>query len=298
MIDFVRDTLPFLYNISEQKLLVGSIITIFVLGLIATRDLFISVGWIVLSAIIYGVTYYFLDGFKLVDAVSVLLFGIIVLVIISLISGIVMTITNKIKVKAKAERIAREEAEEAERIAREEAEEAERIAREEAEEAERIARKEAQEAERERQEKICPACGAEDAIHRLKDADIWKPYVFKGMTTIKGRRMEYFQRTVDRIKGCNQCDYREVIKSDTYDYTVREMADDGYECPKCDTKNAIYLKGVEVKDRYASSREVEETTSRGSKTRYIKVMKILEEETYACKNCDFTSVASVAKDLE
>lgn len=283
MIDFVRDTLPFLYNISEQKLLVGSIITIFVLGLIATRDLFISVGWIVLSAIIYGVTYYFLDGFKLVDAVSVLLFGIIVLVIISLISGIIMAIKNKIK---------------AERIEREKAEEAERIEREKAEKAERVAREEAEEAERERQEKICPACGAEDAIHRLKDADIWKPYVFKGMTTIKGRRMEYFQRTVDRIKGCNQCDYREVIKSDTYDYTVREMADNGYECPKCDTKNAIYLKGVEVKDRYASSREVEETTSRGSKTRYIKVMKILEEETYACKNCDFTSVASVAKDLE
>lgn len=265
MIDFVRDTLPFLYNISEQKLLVGSIITIFVLGLIATRDLFISVGWIVLSAIIYGITYYFLDGFKLVDAVSVLLFGIIVLVIISLISGIIMAIKNKIKAKA---------------------------------EVKRIARKEAEKAERERQEKICPACGAEDAIHRLKDADIWKPYVFKGMTTINGRRMEYFQRTVDRIKGCNQCDYREVIKSDTYDYTVREMADNGYECPKCDTKNAIYLKGVEVKDRYASSREVEETTSRGSKTRYVKVMKILEEETYMCKNCDFTSVASVAKDLD
>lgn len=286
MIDFVRDTLPFLYNISEQKLLVGSVITIFVLGLIATRDLFISVGWIVLSAIIYGVTYYFLDGFKLVDAVSVLLFGIIALVIISLISGIVMTITNKIKAKAKAERIAREEAEEAERIERKKAEKAERIAREKAEEA-----------ERERQEKICPACGAEDAIHRLKDADIWKPYVFKGMTTSNGRRMEYFQRTVDRIKGCNQCDYREVIKSDTYDYTVREMADNGYECPKCDTKNAIYLKGVEVKDRYASSREVEETTSRGSKTRYIKVMKMLEEETYACRNCDFTSVATLTKEL-
>lgn len=276
MIDFVRDMLPFLYGISEQKLLIGSIITIFILGLIATRDFVISIGWIVLSAIIYGITYYFLDGFKLVDAVSVLLFGIIVLVIISLISGIIMAIKNKIKAKAEVKRIAREEAEEAERIAREEAEEA----------------------ERERQEKICPACGAEDAIHRLKDADIWKPYVFKGMTTIKGRRMEYFQRTVDRIKGCNQCDYREVIKSDTYDYTVREMADDGYACPKCDTKNAIYLKNVEVKERYASSREVEETTSRGSKTRYIKVMKILEEETYMCKNCDFTSVASVSKDLE
>lgn len=287
MMDFIREMFPFLYTISISKLLVGAIIAVFILGLIATKDIATAFGFIILGAIIYGLLYYFLDGFELVDALAVTLFAVLALIVIGLISSIIMAISKKAKEKAEAERIAKEEQEEAERIAREEREEAERIAR-----------KEQEKAERERQEKICPQCGAEDAVHRLKDEDVWKPYVFKGMKTTRGRRMEYFQRTVDRIKGCNQCDYRVVVESNTYDYDVREMANDGYCCPKCDTKDSVYLKEVVVKDRYASNKEVEETTSRGSKTRYVKVMKILEEETYACRNCDFTSTASVTKELD
>ena len=45
-------------------------------------------------------------------------------------------------------------------------------------------------------------------------------------------------------------------------------------------------------------KKVEETTSRGTKTRYIKVMKSLEEEIYCCHNCDFVSLVTVTRDLD
>lgn len=273
MTDFIRETFPFLYSISTLKLLGGMIIAIFIFFLIQGEELGEAAqatsGVLFLGAIVYGLAYFFLDGFAFADAIAIGLLATIVIVSL----GIIIAITKKAKRKAKRKaEVARERAE--------------------------VARERAEEAERERQAKICPQCGAENAVVRLKDEDVWKPYVFKGFKTIKGRRMEYYQRTVDRIKGCNQCDYRTIEKTNTYDYDVKEMADDeGFCCPKCDARDSVYLKEVVMKDRFASNKEVEETTSRGKKTRYIKVMKLIEEETYACKNCDFTSVATVTKEL-
>lgn len=278
--DFIRETLPFLYTISELKLLVGLVVFVFISSWIIEKDIGdafnVTLGVVILGVVAFGLLYFFLDGVSFVDTLAVTLFAIIVLAVLGIIYSIIRAINRNAREKAFANRIVQEEAEKAKRIAQEKAEQA----------------------EYERQEKICPKCGAENAVHRLKNEDIWKPYVFKGMTTVRGRRMEYYTRSVDRIKGCNQCDYRTVIESNTYDYTVREMANDGYSCPKCGKQDSIYLKDVVVKDRYASNKEVEETTARGTKTRFIKVMKILEEETYACRNCDFSSVASVAKELD
>lgn len=261
MTDFIRETFPFLYSISTLKLLGGMIIAIFIFFLIQVEELgeaaHLTSGVLFLGAIVYGLAYFFLDGFAFADAIAIGLLATIVIVSL----GIIIAITKKAKRKAE------------------------------------VARERAEEAERERQAKICPQCGAENAVVRLKDEDVWKPYVFKGFKTIKGRRMEYYQRTVDRIKGCNQCDYRTIEETNTYDYDVKEMADEGFCCPKCDARDSVYLKEVVMKDRFASNKEVEETTSRGTKTRYIKVMKLIEEETYACKNCDFTSVATVTKEL-
>lgn len=70
-------------------------------------------------------------------------------------------------------------------------------------------------------------------------------------------------------------------------------------CPKCDKSDSVYLKDVKVVERYLGNKEVTETTSSGkSKTRFIKVMKVIEDETYACKNCDFTRVATVTRELD
>lgn len=80
---------------------------------------------------------------------------------------------------------------------------------------------------------------------------------------------------------------------------MKEIADEGYRCPKCDKRDSVYLKDVKVVERYPANKEVTETTSSGkSKTRFIKVMKVIEDETYACKNCDFTSVATVTRELD
>jgi hypothetical protein len=110
--------------------------------------------------------------------------------------------------------------------------------------------------------------------------------------------MESWKIDFENVTGCTQCDYR-TSKVRAYDHNVKEIADEGYGCPKCDKSNSVYLKDVKIVERYPANKEVTETTSSGkSKTRFIKVMKVIEDETYACKNCDFTSVATVTRELD
>lgn len=184
-------------------------------------------------------------------------------------------------------------------------EEAERIRQQELEEAERIRQEEMEEEEYfddALNKNICPQCGSKGTLQELEDERVRGPYIFKGMVTetyrrtSDQRRMENWQRHFEDALGCTQCDYHKVYSRD-YNYNVKEMADDGYCCPKCNEKNSVYLKEVKTADRYQANREVEEQTAKGSKTRYIKVTKLLEEETYACRNCDFTSVATLTKEL-
>lgn len=142
----------------------------------------------------------------------------------------------------------------------------------------------------------CPKCGADNAIKRLEK--IVGPYVFNGIINEDGRRMESWKRDLGDVTGCTQCDYR-TSKVMAFDHNVKEIADEGYGCPKCDKSNSVYLKDVKIVERYPANKEVTETTSSGkSKTRFIKVMKVIEDETYACKNCDFTSVATVTRELD
>lgn len=209
-----------------------------------------------------------------------------------------------------------QELEEAERIRQMKIEKEERRRQKELEEAERQRQKELEEAERQRQEEmkeekyfadalkknICPQCGSKGTLQELEDERVQGPYIFKGMITktyrytSDQRRMENWQRHFENAVGCTQCDYHKVYSQD-YDYNVKEMADDGYNCPKCNEKDSVYLKEVKTADRYQANKEVEEQTAKGTKTRYIKVTKLLEEETYACKHCDFTSVATLTKEL-
>ncbi|MBN6711048.1 hypothetical protein JFL47_07375 [Haemophilus haemoglobinophilus] len=143
---------------------------------------------------------------------------------------------------------------------------------------------------------ICPQCGSKGTLEKRKDEYKSTPYIFKGMTTEYDRRMESWERRIERALGCTKCDYHTVYE-DTLKYDVKEIADDGYPCPKCNENDSVYLKDVKSLERISANKEVEETTARGTKTRYIKVMKQLEEETYACRNCDFTSVATVTREL-
>lgn len=150
---------------------------------------------------------------------------------------------------------------------------------------------------------ICPQCGSKGTLKELDDEKVYGPYVFKGMVTETEqrtgdeRRMENWQRHFEDALGCTQCDYHKVYSRD-YNSNVKEIADDGFCCPKCNERNSVYLKEVKTVDRYQANKEVEEQTARGTKTRYIKVTKVVEEETYACKNCDFTSVATLTKELK
>lgn len=144
----------------------------------------------------------------------------------------------------------------------------------------------------------CPKCGADNAIKRLYDEDTEGPYVVNGIINKDDRRMESWTRDSKTVKGCTQCDYR-ISKSRTSYYNVKEIADYGFRCPKCDEGDSVYLKEIKVVERYPANKEVRETTSSGKrKTRFIKVMKVTEDETYACKNCDFTSVATVTRELD
>ena len=141
----------------------------------------------------------------------------------------------------------------------------------------------------------CPKCGADNAIY---DEDTHGPYVFNGIINEDGRRMESWKIDFETVTGCTQCDYR-TSKVRAFDYNVKEIADEGYSCPKCDKRDSVYLKDAKVVERYPANKEVTETTSSGkSKTRFIKVMKVIEDETYACNNCDFTSVATVTRELD
>ncbi len=141
----------------------------------------------------------------------------------------------------------------------------------------------------------CPKCGADNAIYDEKTSG---PYVFNGIINEDGRRMESWKIDFETVTGCTQCDYR-TSKVRAFDYNVKEIADEGYSCPKCDKRDSVYLKDVKVVERYPANKEVTETTSSGkSKTRFIKVMKVIEDETYACKNCDFTSVTTVTRELD
>lgn len=149
---------------------------------------------------------------------------------------------------------------------------------------------------------ICPQCGSKGTLEELDDESVWGPYVFKGMVTKTDRhtgderRMESWQRHIENVLGCTQCDYHKSYK-DKGNYDVKMIADNGFRCPKCNEKNSVYLKEVKTADRYQANKQVEEQTARGTKTRYIKITKLVEEETYACKNCDFTSVATLTKEL-
>ena len=141
----------------------------------------------------------------------------------------------------------------------------------------------------------CPKCGADNAIYDEKTSG---QYVFNGIINEDGRRMESWKKDFESVTGCTQCDYR-TSKVRAFNYNVKEIADEGYRCPKCDKRDSVYLKDVKVVERYPANKEVTETTSSGkSKTRFIKVMKVIEDETYACKNCDFTSVATVTRELD
>ena len=119
----------------------------------------------------------------------------------------------------------------------------------------------------------CPKCGADNAIKRLEK--IVGPYVFNGIINEDGRRMESWKRDLGDVTGCTQCDYR-TSKVMAFDHNVKEIADEGYGCPKCDKSNSVYLKDVKIVERYPANKEVTETTSSGkSKTRFIKVMKVI-----------------------
>lgn len=108
MMDFIRDMLPFIYNVSEEKLVIGTIVAIFVLGLIV-GDASTGLGFLITSAIVYALAYYFLDGFMFTDAFAVIILCLIILITIS----IVIAVLNKIK-KDKEEKAeqAKKEAEE------------------------------------------------------------------------------------------------------------------------------------------------------------------------------------------
>lgn len=150
---------------------------------------------------------------------------------------------------------------------------------------------------------ICPQCGSKGTLQELEDEAVYGPYVFKGVVTETDdetgdeRRMESWQRHFENALTCTQCDYHKVYDRD-FDYNVKKIADRGYKCPKCNERDSVYLKEVKSVDRYQANKEVEEQTARGSKTRYIKITKVVEEETYACKHCDFTSVATLTRELK
>lgn len=149
---------------------------------------------------------------------------------------------------------------------------------------------------------ICPQCGAKGTLEELDDKNVSGPYIFKGMVTKTDRRtgderrMESWQKHIENALGCTQCDYHKSYK-DKINYDIKFIADNGSRCPKCNERDSVYLKEVKTADRYQANKQVEEQTARGTKTRYIKITKLVEEETYACKNCDFTSVATLTKEL-
>lgn len=93
--DFIRDMLPFVYNVSEEKLVIGTIVAIFVLGIIV-GDAGTGLGFLIISAIVYALAYYFLDGFMFTDAFAVIILCLIILITIS----IVIAVLNKIKKEA------------------------------------------------------------------------------------------------------------------------------------------------------------------------------------------------------
>ncbi|OOH89065.1 hypothetical protein BMT54_07375 [Pasteurellaceae bacterium 15-036681] len=150
---------------------------------------------------------------------------------------------------------------------------------------------------------ICPQCGTKGSLQELEDERVRSPYTFKGLVTKfdrkakVDRRMETWERKFEDALRCTQCDYHKVYRREV-DYNVKVIADGGYDCPKCGKIDSVYLKGVIAKECYTSNKEVEEKNSRGTKKRYIKVTKSLEEETYGCRNCDFHSVATVTKELD
>lgn len=174
------------------------------------------------------------------------------------------------------------------------------------EEAERLRQEEMKEEESfydALEKNICPKCGAKGTLQELDDKCVSGPYVFKGMVTKTDRRtgderrMESWQRHNENALSCTQCDYSKLYVWKP-NFAIKEIADSRYcRCPKCNKLDSVYLKEVKTADRYQANKQVEEQTARGTKTRYIKITKLVEEETYACKNCDFTSVATLTKEL-
>lgn len=150
---------------------------------------------------------------------------------------------------------------------------------------------------------ICPSCNTVGSFEEDLSKSYFSAFRFIGRKDFKEedgitRNMEVFERASHEIRRCNQCNYEDEIDGGKFEYTTKEIVEREYRCPKCNEWGTVYLKDVKQLERYASNKEVEETTSRGTKTRYIKVMKSLEEETYCCHNCDFVSVATVTRDLD
>ncbi len=155
------------------------------------------------------------------------------------------------------------------------------------------------------EESICPSCSTigsfcekEDESYISSDARLLgRKNIEDENDSDVTRNMEIFERIRHKIYSCNKCSYTTELKKVPLEYNVHEIAAEGYRCPKCNERNSVYLKEIKQVDRYQANKEVEETNSRGSKTRYIKIMKTIEEETYCCKNCDFVSMAMVTREL-
>ena len=150
---------------------------------------------------------------------------------------------------------------------------------------------------------ICPSCNTLGSFEEDPSTRYFSAFRFIGRKDFKkedgiARNMEVFERDLHKVHRCNQCNYEDEIDVSKLKYNPKEIAEEGYSCPKCNERGTVYLKDVKQLERYASNKEVEETTSRGTKTRYIKVMKSLEEEIYCCHNCDFVSLVTVTRDLD
>ncbi|OOR98072.1 hypothetical protein B0187_09740 [Haemophilus paracuniculus] len=111
MMDFIRATVPFLYTMNPDKLLVGVVTLVFILLWIKEKSfidaIIRTIGVGIISFIGFVIAVFLFDRVNPVDILAVILFTLIALIVVGIISSIIRAINKKVKDR----RIAQEEAE-------------------------------------------------------------------------------------------------------------------------------------------------------------------------------------------
>lgn len=158
------------------------------------------------------------------------------------------------------------------------------------------------EAERERLEKICPQCHAEDAIKRSRNRVDYRLIGKVNEMVLIESPIQYSEATGDKYRvtdevhyTCKYCDYTRTERKESEEIPIR---DGDIYCTKC-YWGTLHWRDTKELDRYQAPKAVEEKTAQGkTKTRNVKCTKVVEEYLFGCDECDFTTTATITRELD